>query len=100
MRLARWEPALFPHLWGSRSLSVSRGTAQGTGPGTLRGAGKTIPGTILLSVGRLVPWKGFRLLIKLMPQFLEINPFFRLIIVGSGPDREYLLSMIRHMNLQ
>ena len=38
-----------------------------------------IHGNILLSVGRLVPWKGFRMLIKIMPQLLEINQFFRLV---------------------
>ena len=59
-----------------------------------------IHGKIILSAGRLVPWKGFRLLIKLMPQLLELNPFFRLVIVGDGPDREYLSVMIKNLNLQ
>lgn len=59
-----------------------------------------IPGKIILSVGRLVPWKGFRLLIKLMPQFLEINPFFRLVIVGDGPDRKLLETMMKNLKLQ
>ncbi len=59
-----------------------------------------IPGTLLVTAGRLVPWKGFRLLIKLMPQLLEINPFFRLVVVGEGPDRGHLETMIRNLGLQ
>ncbi len=59
-----------------------------------------IHGKIILSAGRLVPWKGFRMLIKLMPQLLELNPFFRLVIVGEGPDREHLAAMIKNLNVQ
>jgi glycosyltransferase involved in cell wall biosynthesis len=40
----------------------------------------------IISVGRLVPWKGFRTLIELMPRL----PGWRLVIVGDGPDRESL----------
>ncbi len=58
-----------------------------------------IAGTLLVSVGRLVPWKGFRMLIKIMPKLLTINPFARLVIIGSGPDEKYLASMVRHMGL-
>lgn len=59
-----------------------------------------IPGNIILSAGRLVPWKGFRMLIKIMPKLGEINQFFRLIIVGSGSDRPNLESMIKNMGLE
>ncbi len=56
-------------------------------------------GHIILSAGRLVPWKGFRMLIKIMPQILEINQAFRLVIVGDGPERKKLESMIRNLGL-
>ena len=56
-------------------------------------------GHLVLSAGRLVPWKGFRMLIKIMPSILEINQAFRLIIVGDGPDRKMLESMIRNLGL-
>ena len=56
-------------------------------------------GHIILSAGRLVPWKGFRMLIKIMPSVFEINQAFRLIIVGDGPDRKMLESMIRNLGL-
>ncbi len=58
-----------------------------------------ISGNILFSWGRVVPWKGFRMLIKIMPQLMQINQFFRLVIVGSGPDRPVLETMIRNLGL-
>ncbi|MDP3792307.1 MAG: glycosyltransferase family 4 protein [bacterium] len=58
-----------------------------------------IPGNIILSVGRLVPWKGFRMLIKIMPKLFEISQFFRLVIVGDGSERKNLEQMVKNMNL-
>ena len=59
-----------------------------------------IPGNLIISIGRLVPWKGFRLLIKIMPDLLKINQFFRLVIVGDGPEKKNLESMVRNMGLE
>lgn len=58
-----------------------------------------IPGNIILSSGRLVPWKGFRMLIKIMPRLLELNQFFRLVIVGDGPEKKNLELMVKNMGL-
>lgn len=58
-----------------------------------------IHGNILLSVGRLVPWKGFKMLIKIMPRLLEINQFFRLVIVGDGPEKKILEIMVKNLGL-
>jgi len=58
-----------------------------------------ISGNIILSSGRLVPWKGFRMLIKIMPKVLEINQFFRLIIIGDGPEMNNLQAIVRNMGL-
>ncbi|MBI2062816.1 MAG: glycosyltransferase family 4 protein [Candidatus Yanofskybacteria bacterium] len=58
-----------------------------------------IPGNLLVSVGSLVPWNGFRMLIKLMPQISTINQFFRLIIIGDGPEYKTLKTMIKNMGL-
>lgn len=58
-----------------------------------------IPGSIILSIGRLVPWKGFKMLIKIMPQLLEINQFFRLVIVGDGPERKVLETMVKNLRM-
>ena len=59
-----------------------------------------ISGNIILSMGRFVPWKGFRMLIKIMLQLLSINQFFRLVIAGDGPDRKNLEAMIKNLNLE
>lgn len=59
-----------------------------------------ITGNIILSVGRLVPWKGFRMLVKLMPQLLQVNQFFRLVIVGAGEDMPVLHAMVRNLGLE
>ena len=59
-----------------------------------------ISGNLILSVGRLAPWKGFRMLIKMMPQLLQVNQFFRLIIVGSGPEAPVLQSMVKNLGLE
>lgn len=59
-----------------------------------------ITGNVLLSAGRLVPWKGFRMLIKMVPKLASINQFFQVIILGDGPDRKNLEAMIRNMGLE
>ena len=58
-----------------------------------------IAGNIIISIGRLVPWKGFRMLIKIMPALLKINQFFRLVIVGDGPEKQVLEAMIKNLGL-
>ena len=57
-------------------------------------------GDIIISVGRLVPWKGFRMLIKIMSRLSEISQLFRLVIVGDGPDQKILESMIKNLGLE
>ncbi len=59
-----------------------------------------VHGNIILSIGRLVPWKGFRMLIKIMPQLAEINQFFRLVIVGDGPEFKKLEAVIKNLRLE
>lgn len=59
-----------------------------------------IAGNVILSIGRLVPWKGFKMLIKIMPKLFEINQFFRLVIVGDGPERKTLESIVKNMRLE
>jgi len=58
-----------------------------------------ISGNIILSAGRLVPWKGFKMLIKIMPELLKEYQFARLIIVGDGPEMESLEIMKNNMGL-
>ena len=59
-----------------------------------------VHGNIILSVGRLITWKGFRMLIKIMPRLLELKQFARLVIVGDGPDKKLLGSMVKNMGLE
>ncbi len=43
-------------------------------------------GKLIVSVGRLVPWKGFDDLIKLVPKLRKKFPDLKLLIIGNGPD--------------
>ncbi len=55
---------------------------------------------VLVSVGRLVPWKGFSELIKIMPELLKENKNFVLNIIGDGPERENLEKLIDKLKLK
>src|SRR3989344_137148 len=59
-----------------------------------------IAGHLILYWGRLAPWKGLRMLVKIIPKLLEINQFFRLVIIGSGPEEKNLKMMIKNMRLE
>lgn len=59
-----------------------------------------ISGNIILSIGRLAPWKGFRMLVKIMPEIVETDQFARLVIVGDGPDRNLLEAMVKNLGLE
>jgi len=61
---------------------------------------KEVDNNLIVSVGRLVPWKGFDTLIELMPELLKENPNFRLKIFGSGHEEENLKSLIIKYNLK
>lgn len=58
-----------------------------------------LSGFTLVSAGRLVPWKGFDLLIDLMSELVRIIPDARLIILGSGPDAARLREKVTVLNL-
>jgi len=55
---------------------------------------------IIISPGRLVPWKGFKTLIEIMPDILTVFPDVKLVIVGEGPDKQLLEKVIEELNLQ
>ncbi|OGZ19987.1 MAG: hypothetical protein A2654_02105 [Candidatus Nealsonbacteria bacterium RIFCSPHIGHO2_01_FULL_43_31] len=59
-----------------------------------------LSGNIILSVGRLAPWKGFFETIRIMPDLLKENPTFHLVIVGDGQDRKRLESEIKNLKLE
>ncbi|MBI3634362.1 MAG: glycosyltransferase family 4 protein [Candidatus Yonathbacteria bacterium] len=57
-------------------------------------------GWCILSIGRLVPWKGFVLLIETMPNLLKRNSDASLFIAGDGPDRGLLEKKIIEFGLE
>lgn len=54
---------------------------------------------IIVSAGRLVPWKGFDGLIKVVSKLVSIYPKLQLYIYGTGPDYEKLDRSIDQFNL-
>ncbi len=45
---------------------------------------------LIVSAGRFVPWKGFDVLIGIMPELIKKFPDLKLVIIGDGPERESL----------
>ncbi len=58
-----------------------------------------ISGDIILTGGKLYPWKGFAMLIEIMPRLKQINPNFSLVIFGEGPQRTRLNKLIQANDL-
>lgn len=59
-----------------------------------------LSGDIILSIGRLVAWKGFSGLIETTPQLLKQRPNLRIVIVGEGPEKENLKSKVKNLGLK
>ncbi len=51
-------------------------------------------GKVLVSVGRLVPWKGFEGVIQFMPALRTKYSDAELYIIGDGPDADKLLKLV------
>jgi len=66
---------------GNEKLEVSKELAR---------AELGLDGKVLVSAGRLVPWKGFDLLIEVVMDLLISYPEIKLVIIGDGPKREAL----------
>lgn len=65
------------------------------GPGTTPRVGSPV----LVSVGRLVPKKGFDVLLRALPAVLAAVPDARLQIVGSGPQEPVLRDLLTELHL-
>ena len=59
-----------------------------------------ISGDLIITVARLLPWKGVDLLIKIMPELLKINPAFKLLIAGGGPEEDNLRQLVKENKLE
>lgn len=51
-------------------------------------------GQLILSVGRLVKWKGFEMLIDVFRDLSAKHPELKLMIIGRGPEKERIISLI------
>lgn len=54
------------------------------------------PGTLVLAIGRLVPVKGYDVLLEAWPQTADAH----LLFLGDGPERESLQQMVEQRDLQ
>jgi glycosyltransferase involved in cell wall biosynthesis len=59
-----------------------------------------IKGDLLLSIGRLSPWKGFSCLVGVMAELIKENSNFKLLIVGDGEERGSIEKKIRDLGLE
>jgi glycosyltransferase involved in cell wall biosynthesis len=59
-----------------------------------------IQGDIILSIGRLVSWKGFAALLDIIQDLIKQNSKLNLIIVGEGPERKNLELKIQDLNIE
>src|SRR3989338_2155072 len=59
-----------------------------------------LSGTVLISAGRLVPWKGFNKLIEIMMETIKEISDAKLYIIGSGPECEALELKVKSLKLQ
>ncbi|MDP3764864.1 MAG: glycosyltransferase family 4 protein, partial [bacterium] len=68
--------------------------------GFAKPAQQLIDSRLIVSAGRLVPWKGFGALIEIMPEILKEIPEARLIIIGDGPEYKNLKLKIQNLKLE
>ena len=55
---------------------------------------------VIISVGRLVKWKGFSTLIDLMPELIRKYPKIQLVIIGDGPLEEDIKYRVQIMRVE
>jgi len=82
-------------------VDTQRLTPEGPGRWEIRRhLGLTDDALVILGVGRLVPKKGFHLLIQAMPTVLRHVPTAHAVIVGHGEEQERLEGMAQKLGLQ
>jgi glycosyltransferase involved in cell wall biosynthesis len=54
----------------------------------------------LISAGRLVPWKGFSVLIDVVSELVARYPNITLVIIGDGPDEQSLKQQVIQQGLE
>ncbi len=68
--------------------------------GARRSLGWLTESGIVLGIGRLVPVKGFDLLVRAMPEILRAEPATRLVLVGDGPERRTLETLAARLGIE
>ncbi len=58
-----------------------------------------LKGSVIISAGRFVPWKGFKKLIEIFPDILKVVPQATLVLVGDGPEKQALVSEAGRLGL-
>lgn len=58
-----------------------------------------VSGIVIVSVGRLVPWKGFSVLIESMREVITEYPDAILYILGDGPQKDELYRLVKKYKL-
>lgn len=57
-------------------------------------------GELVISTGRLVPWKGFDTLIKVHAKMKKKRPNLKLLIVGDGPEGDVLEKLAKDLGVE
>ena len=60
----------------------------------------SIKGNLLLSIGRLSPWKGFLCLVEVVVGLIKENPNFKLLVIGEGEERKHIEKKIKDLGLE
>ena len=55
---------------------------------------------VLLTVARLVPRKGHKVVLRALPKVLAEIPDFKYLIAGEGPEKERLQTLVRELRVQ
>ncbi len=59
-----------------------------------------IDGKLIVTVARLVPWKGVATLIRAMPEITASYPDCRLLVIGDGPQKDFLERSVDEQDLR
>lgn len=59
-----------------------------------------LSGSVIVSAGRLVPWKGMKELVEIMPELLSSVKDAMLVIIGDGPEEASLKALAKQLGVE